>query len=149
VDLRDASPGDARPILLGPIRANVGYWHAMHRLVLVALLISSPAFADKKHPVVDARVELADFVAKTSSFTGKVINIPGPLDTKPSEVYACGHAKKQWVALELVDGGQRLVAYCPRGKVPGCAMLEKPSSIMHAVVKLAACKQTIVEVLDF
>ena len=123
----------------------------MHRLLLILLvtLLSTPVLAKKDLPKADARVELPDLVATLSTRTGKVISIPGPLDTKPSELYTCGHAKKQWVAFEIVDRGKSIVAYCAPGKVPGCKQLAKETSIMHALVKVPACKQAIVEVLDF
>jgi len=122
----------------------------MHRVLLVVLLATSTASADKKHlPATDARVELPDLVERVSTLTGKVINIPGPLETKPSEQYTCGHDKKQWLAFELVDRGKRLVGYCARGKLAGCASLAKDASIMHALVKVPTCKQGVVELLDF
>ena len=120
----------------------------MHRLLLISLLAAAPALADTKHPPADDRIQLPDLVQELALHTGKVINIPGPLDTKPSELYACGHDKKHWVALEIVDRGASLVAYCPIGKTAGCKMLTKPASVMHALVKVTACKQG-VELLGF
>lgn len=122
----------------------------MRNALLVLVLASSPAFADKKNlPAADARVELPDLVVKLTTLTGKVIHIPGPLETKPSELYVCGHDKKHSVAFEIVDRGKSVVGYCAVGKVPGCKMLAKDASIMHALVKVPACKQAVVEVLDF
>ena len=121
----------------------------MHRIaIVVALLATSVALADTKHPQADDRIQLPDLVQELALHTGKVINIPGPLETKPSDVHACGHDKKQWVALEIVDRGTSLVAYCPIGKVAGCKMLAKPASVMHALVKVTTCKQG-VELLGF
>lgn len=122
----------------------------MHRFAffVIVTVLAAPVLA-KTLPKADARVELPDLVGTLATRTGKVIQIPGPLETKPSELYTCGHDKKHWIAFEIIDRGKSVVGYCAPGKLPGCKSLAKDASIMHALVKVPACKQAVVELLDF
>lgn len=122
----------------------------MHRALLVLVLATAPALADeRKIPAAEARVELSDVIAEYAMLTGKVIKIPGPLDTKPSELYTCGHDKKHWVAFEIIDRGKSIIGYCTFDNWRGCKRFSESMSIMHVVAKVPKCKETVVEVLTF
>jgi hypothetical protein len=122
------------------------------RSLLALVLLATTAHADTK-PEPDARVELPDLSKHFNDYAGKIIKIPGALDTKPTAAFGCGFEKSKYVALEIDDRGSHLIGYCKRADHTLCDTFTKAAHLQYALVampkKPGGCKEQAVELLDY